>query len=65
MQQIKVTQSELDKFFELQEVFEGLTRFQCIGIWKGEQELSEMATIFDVTLRDVITVFLDYIDSFE
>jgi hypothetical protein len=63
--QLVISQEELDEFFHLQEVFEGLTRFQCIGIWKGEQELSEMVTIFNVTLRDIITVFLDYIDTFE
>jgi hypothetical protein len=63
--QLIISQDELDEFFQLQEIFEGLTRIQCIGIWKGEQELSEMIIIFDVTLRDIITVFLDYIDTFE
>jgi hypothetical protein len=59
-----VTQEELDKFFDLQEIFEGLTRISCKGMWKGEQELSEMIIIFDVSLRDIMTVFLEYMDFF-
>lgn len=59
-----ITVDELDRFFELQEIFTGLTRIPCTGMWKGELEASEAAVIFEVTLREVMSVFLKYIELY-
>ena len=33
-------------------------------MWKGELEASEAAVIFEVTLREVMSVFLKYIELY-
>lgn len=59
-----VSKYDLDAFFADQIIFEGLTRISSQGIWKGVAEESELIIIFDVTLRQVLTLFLEYLLDF-
>jgi hypothetical protein len=59
-----ISKEDLDLFFTDQLVFEGLTRIECNGIWKGVVEKSELIIIFDATLRQVLTLFLEYLVDF-
>jgi hypothetical protein len=60
-----ISQSDLDLFFADQRIFEGLTRITGNGMWKGVPEKSEMIIIFNVTLREILTVFLEFMDDFD
>ncbi len=60
----EITEEQMDFFFENQNIFEGYNRVPSKGMWLKTPGKSEVVSLFEVSLREVLELFLDYIDKF-